>query len=535
MRPTPLVLLDGCLYEDGGSGCMKDLLPKPFFPATRLTRLSSTLRSSCTITTSQLLIYVLNINLATEAEAAMEVPSRQKISQETSESIETGPQFDPQPASSASEMVVDIAPDGTLQPVQKPAKPPLLNAIDSAQEASTSRWTVPTQPIRRESPSDMRPPPAKRRRIHNYDRRPRLSICPSVSPDAELVEDRDRNDNTLKGKFEAIFEKYGRDFSGIGDEIHVMTGEVLVDNGHILSMDHETDPGSPSRARPTVYREGTVQSVTPMRQNGRSLTVGAEDVIASIEAMAQRVATGETLYLEEDYEEEWYESDDEMQPYQRSGSVSSDSLFGEDYQSDGGSQRSVRQDSLLGLEEHNSSIESFSDEQSMLTPKEAPMMRNSNSGSVEEPIFLNSGPLSAPASDPFSKVPSYHGQYHGHPPPAKTKPKSASPPPFVKSNGKQKIVAKKFNVSKAFEELQRSGSITPLPMQGVTKAATPKFKPSKGAPQPKAKPKSPPRQARMGAVVSEQREILKRLPVPRISSEPRAFEGDYESDDPLAF
>jgi hypothetical protein len=470
----------------------------------------------------------------------METPPRQEDSLPANDSIETLPPADTnsRSASSTSEAEIHGAPEPLSQHAQKRTSTPSPAPIDSILEAPASKWAIPTHPVQRESSADMRPPPAKRQRIHNYDRRPRLSICPSVSPDAELVEDRDRNDNTLKGKFEAIFEKYGRDFSGVGDEINVMTGEVMVDNGHILSMDHETDPGSPSRARPSVFREDTIQSVTPMRQHGRSFTVGAEDVIASIEAMAQRVATGQTPYPEEEYDEEWYESGDEMQPYQRSGSVSSDSLFGDDYQNDEGSTASVRQDSLLEYEEQNSSIESFYDEQGVLPSKESTTVRNSNSGSMEEPILLTSGPLSAPDLDPFSNVTSYHGQYQGHPPPPMIIAKPTSPPPFVKSNGKRKIVAKKFNVSKAFEELQRQASTTPAAnssLQGVPQAMV---SPAPSAPKvdtKKAKPKPTPQQARVGTAVRDQQEILRRLPVPRPSSETRAIEGDYESDDPLAF
>jgi hypothetical protein len=480
--------------------------------------------------------------MATQVEAMMETPPRQEDLLPANDSIGTLPPPDtnPRPASSTSEAEIHGAPEPLSQHAQKQTSTPPPVPIDSTLEAPASKWAIPTHPVQRESSADMRPPPAKRQRIHNYDRRPRLSICPSVSPDAELVEDRDRNDNTLKGKFEAIFEKYGRDFSGVGDEINVMTGEVMVDNGHILSMDHETDPGSPSRARPSVFREDTIQSVIPMRQHGRSLTVGAEDVIASIEAMAQRVATGQTPYPEEEYDEEWYESGDEMQPYQRSGSVSSDSLFGDDYQNDGGSTASVRQDSLLEYEEQNSSIESFYDEQGVLPPEESTRIRNSNSGSMEEPIFLTSGPLSAPDLDPFSNVTSYHGQYQGHPPPPMIIAKPTSPPPFVKSNGKRKIVAKKFNVSKAFEELQRQASTTPAAissLQGVPKAMVSR-KPAPSAPKvatKKAKPKSTPQQARVGTAVRDQQEILRRLPVPRPSSETRTIECDYESDDPLAF
>lgn len=72
-------------------------------------------------------------------------------------------------------------------------------------------------------------PPRKRRR-------------PS-DPDVDLNKRRARNDFRLKSIFETIFEKYGRDFDGIGDEIDMRTGEIVVNNGHILGMRNERDAG----------------------------------------------------------------------------------------------------------------------------------------------------------------------------------------------------------------------------------------------------------------------------------------------------
>ncbi|EMC95277.1 hypothetical protein BAUCODRAFT_35264 [Baudoinia panamericana UAMH 10762] len=61
--------------------------------------------------------------------------------------------------------------------------------------------------------------------------------------DDELERDRYANDQRLKSRFENIFAKYARDFSGIGDEIDMETGEIVVDNGHLANMQHEADPG----------------------------------------------------------------------------------------------------------------------------------------------------------------------------------------------------------------------------------------------------------------------------------------------------
>lgn len=61
--------------------------------------------------------------------------------------------------------------------------------------------------------------------------------------DPDLVHDRRRNDGRLKSRFEHIFAKYEKDFTGIGDEIDLDSGEVVVNNGHLQSMRHEVDPG----------------------------------------------------------------------------------------------------------------------------------------------------------------------------------------------------------------------------------------------------------------------------------------------------
>ena len=75
--------------------------------------------------------------------------------------------------------------------------------------------------------------PYKRRRVSEHD-----------SP-AEIFERRARLDLRLKSRFESIFEKYGKDFSGIGDEIDLETGEIVVNHGHVDGLRDETDPGRP--------------------------------------------------------------------------------------------------------------------------------------------------------------------------------------------------------------------------------------------------------------------------------------------------
>ena len=75
-------------------------------------------------------------------------------------------------------------------------------------------------------------------------KRRRISFSPEIeSPIPRSRYDAARKDVRvrLRTKLEAIFDKYGKDFSGIGDEIDLKTGEIVVDNGHLLGMKHEMD------------------------------------------------------------------------------------------------------------------------------------------------------------------------------------------------------------------------------------------------------------------------------------------------------
>ena len=75
-------------------------------------------------------------------------------------------------------------------------------------------------------------PHSKRRRVSSYP-----------DPSLDLHELRARNALKLKSTFETIFEKYSQDFSGVGDEIDLETGKIVVNNGHLLGMRDEVDVG----------------------------------------------------------------------------------------------------------------------------------------------------------------------------------------------------------------------------------------------------------------------------------------------------
>ena len=79
--------------------------------------------------------------------------------------------------------------------------------------------------------------------VNDYEEPEEEIVVPVYDPDQELRRKRARVDFKLKSTFEAIFEKYGKDFDSIGDEIDLVTGEILVNNGHLISMRHEADAG----------------------------------------------------------------------------------------------------------------------------------------------------------------------------------------------------------------------------------------------------------------------------------------------------
>ncbi|KAL6813450.1 hypothetical protein GGI42DRAFT_175294 [Trichoderma sp. SZMC 28013] len=98
-------------------------------------------------------------------------------------------------------------------------------------------------------------PPAKRRRMsqwlldkENADEDDELASQPfeveaKRDPDYKLSVERAYADQRFQITMAHIFEKYGRDFEGIGDEIDLVTGEIVVNNGHVRNMRDEGDVG----------------------------------------------------------------------------------------------------------------------------------------------------------------------------------------------------------------------------------------------------------------------------------------------------
>ncbi|KAJ5097711.1 hypothetical protein N7456_008432 [Penicillium angulare] len=94
-------------------------------------------------------------------------------------------------------------------------------------------------------------------------KRPRLSLTPDpleqnetegkqgeeeIPEEWDLQAARTQNDMRLKSIFEGIFSKYGKDFTDIGDEIDLQTGNIVVDNGHLSGMRKEDDAGETAEA-----------------------------------------------------------------------------------------------------------------------------------------------------------------------------------------------------------------------------------------------------------------------------------------------
>ena len=90
--------------------------------------------------------------------------------------------------------------------------------------------------------------PAKRRRLDTplsqFSDDDEIALFEDDSEALEPeVRDRIAARNRFKSVLEGIFEKYGRDFTGVGDEIDLRTGKLVVDNGHLKRMEDEGDVG----------------------------------------------------------------------------------------------------------------------------------------------------------------------------------------------------------------------------------------------------------------------------------------------------
>lgn len=135
--------------------------------------------------------------------------------------------------------------------MERPAKRPrLLTPLDSVYNAGFAN-----RQAYYETPDD---------ELNDYGELEEAEDEPVSDPDQELERKRAEVDFKLKATFETIFEKYGKDFEGIGDEIDMRTGEILVNNGHILEMRHEMDAGDSERRRngPRTWSEEGIDDMS---------------------------------------------------------------------------------------------------------------------------------------------------------------------------------------------------------------------------------------------------------------------------------
>ncbi|KAK5084243.1 hypothetical protein LTR05_005319 [Lithohypha guttulata] len=137
-------------------------------------------------------------------------------------------------------------------------------------------------------------------------KRPRLYFHDSATPepDAELEHARQRNDDLLKSRWENIFRKYGRDFTGIADEIGVISGEVEIDNGHIQSMQYEWETSEEQNVNSSFDGKRMLRAMTEVNSEGSTPVSVEDEVLESIEtiagvAMLSDVSSEDSLFLTE--------------------------------------------------------------------------------------------------------------------------------------------------------------------------------------------------------------------------------------------
>ena len=120
-------------------------------------------------------------------------------------------------------------------------------------------------------------------------KRQRLSGSQISDPDLRCR--RAKNDRRLKSIFESIFDKYSRDFEGIGDEIDLRTGEIVVNNGHLLNITDETDIGQThnlsdiSRDDPSSEEEDVEKNAKSPEEWISGDEVGMTEVETSLQAL----------------------------------------------------------------------------------------------------------------------------------------------------------------------------------------------------------------------------------------------------------
>ncbi|KAK3301060.1 uncharacterized protein B0H64DRAFT_29933 [Chaetomium fimeti] len=102
-------------------------------------------------------------------------------------------------------------------------------------EPPTKRPRFGPAPFEHHNPNDPSDPNYEDPEADELNERPE-AVNARRDPAARLERSRAFAAFKLKSAFERIFEKYERDFTGVGDEIDLRTGEIVVDNGHVHSL-----------------------------------------------------------------------------------------------------------------------------------------------------------------------------------------------------------------------------------------------------------------------------------------------------------
>ena len=76
---------------------------------------------------------------------------------------------------------------------------------------------------------------------------------PRYSSGEDIISRREENNKRLQSAFESIFAKYSHDFTGVGDEVDLATGEIVVNNGHLFSLSDARDDEEDKRENTPDY------------------------------------------------------------------------------------------------------------------------------------------------------------------------------------------------------------------------------------------------------------------------------------------
>ena len=91
----------------------------------------------------------------------------------------------------------------------------------------------------------------------------------SETDDDGLFTKRAEAEGRFRATMDSIFARYGKDFEGVGDEVDMVTGEILVDNGHLQSVTPVEDPFGRRRKHPVQVPK---EKGTPKLGRGNSFS-----------------------------------------------------------------------------------------------------------------------------------------------------------------------------------------------------------------------------------------------------------------------